>query len=151
MENKTSPAPLHRVVGPHLRLRWEKAERTDCDWLCHYELVIPFDEHDIRREVYDKDGELIAERFCNVVSMGSPTKLTSTKAPCCYDDWYAPFRDGAHAMWDAAKLGNLPVYVIAPDGRAFLRPNPKADPAAVVGGSASSELLANHPLPENKP
>lgn len=111
----------YNIVEPHLRLRWEKTERADY-WLCYYELVIPLDKADIRREVY-KDGKLIAERVCNVVSMGSPTKRTSTRVPCCYGDWDAPFRDGAHAMWDAAKLGNLPVYVIAPDGRAFLRPN----------------------------
>jgi hypothetical protein len=83
LNNETlNSGPVSRLVGPHLRLRWEKSDRPDCDWLCHYELVIPYDEHDIRREVYDKDGELIAECFCNVVSMGKPTKRTSTKAPC---------------------------------------------------------------------
>lgn len=135
MENNTSPAPLHQVVGPHLRLRWEKANLTDCDWLCHYELVIPLKEHDIRREVYDKKGELIAERFCNVIAMGSPTKRTSNKAPCCDEDWDAPFRDGAHAAWDAKHLGGLPVYVIATDGRAFLRPN------TILGGPTRDEQI----------
>jgi hypothetical protein len=124
-DKPSSPAPVHRLVGPHLRLRWEKSDRADCDWLCHYELVIPFDEHDIRREVYDKNGEFVAEKFCNVISMGSTTRRKSSEPPCNGNIFDAPFRDYAHAKWDAMKLGNLPIYVIAPDGRAFLRPNAK--------------------------
>ena len=134
-ENDMKRGPVRRVVGPHLRLRWEKSDRTDCDWLCHYELVIPLDKHDIRREVYDENGEMVAERFCNVVSMGPPCKRTAKQDPCSDPSiWDAPFRDGVHAKWDSAKLGGLPIYVIAPDGRAFLRPNP-SDQRADQGAS----------------
>lgn len=148
-------------TGPHLRLRWEKTDQPEFNWLCYYELVIPFDEHDIRREVYDKNGELVAERFCNVISMGSPTRRRSTTPPCCGNVFDAPFRDYAHAEWDAKKLGNLPVYVIAPDGRAFLRPNvrdhragqdqPEQSTTSDVAGSGESTCWAGPNSTGEKP
>jgi hypothetical protein len=115
-------APVHQIVGPHLLLRWEKDDQNGINWLCHYELVIPFREHDIRREVYDKNGEQIGQRSANVIPMGSPTRRTGRK-PCLNGMYDAPLRDGVHAQWDSAKLGGLPIYVMDPDGKVYLRPN----------------------------
>lgn len=127
--------PLAELPAPRLQLRWERntgAPRgrfmmaTDVEWLCHYELVLPLGEFDIRREVYDEDGDQIGEVDVLVVPLKGPTIRTSgaNVVPCwdhregrAYCD--GPFRDSAHAKWDAALLGNLPVFVIAPDGMAF--------------------------------
>jgi hypothetical protein len=148
-----NPAPVHRLVGTHLRLRWEKSDQPDCDWLCHYELVMPFDEYDIRSEVYNNKRELVAKLLCNVIPMGKPTKRTSKRVPCHDHDYDAPFRDGSHASWDSARLGNIPVCVMAPDGRVYMRPNvrdhragqdqPGESKNSTVAGSGASTCWAD--------
>ena len=105
---------------PRLQLRWVPSTRKrEYQWECHYELVMPLREHDIRRE--DEDGRDVRSEF--VVAMKEPQLRGSTGVPCQAPDGTrycdTPFRDGAHAHWDAEVLGNLPVYVIAPDGKAF--------------------------------
>lgn len=104
------------LSAPRLQLRWTKNEKTqdkDCDWLCHYELVLPVHEHDIR---YDGGGHL-------VIPMSAPTKRWGMTPPCIHTDGSyfcdAPRRDGAHALWDSAVLNNLPVYIITVDGIAM--------------------------------
>lgn len=116
---------IEKLPAPRLQLRWvESTQDSRYEWECHYELVLPLGEHDIRREVYDDDGEEVGKVDELVVAMKPPTIRGSTAIPCTdqftgerYAD--APFRDGAHASWDAKLLGNLPAYVIAPDGMAF--------------------------------
>lgn len=133
-EATTDERPLDRLVrrlpAPRLQLRWARNPDASCrfGWLCHYELVLPLGEHDIRREVYDDDGELSGKVEELVVAMKEPTRRDADCVPCTamrgerYAD--SPYRDGAHAKWDATALGNLPVFVIAPDGEAFVeQPN----------------------------
>lgn len=101
----------------HLRLRWTLGEN---EYVCHYELVMALDKDDIRREVY-KNGEDTGKRRIQKVVKLDFTCRGSGRDPCVmwpephlfYDP---PFRDGAHAKWDAVKLGNLPIYVVALDG-----------------------------------
>jgi hypothetical protein len=123
-------------LTPRLQLRWEDglAERDiffgkgEPVWLCHYELVLPLREHDCRREVW-KDGEEVGSVEELVVAMKSPTlRGKNGTTPCIgshdsgklYFD--SPFRDGAHAKWDAPLLGGLPIYCVAPDGRFVEQP-----------------------------
>jgi hypothetical protein len=110
------------MKSPRLQLRWAPSEHAGWEWQCHYELVLPLTEGDIRREA--DDGKQITEL---VVAMKEPSLRDSGggATPCTdrssgerYCD--PPFRDGAHAIWDAKLLGKLPVYVIAPDGKSFL-------------------------------
>jgi hypothetical protein len=61
-----------------------------------------------------------------VIPMKTPSFRNSSShyPPCTSGDGgqrYAdtPFRDGAHAKWDAIQLGDPPIFVIAPDGMAF--------------------------------
>lgn len=129
--------PVHRRVGPlpapRLQLRWAEAEPNErgFQWACHYELVLPLGEHDIRREVYDEYGEQTGEVSELVAALKPPTLRDGGGYPCEAQDgtryFDPPFRDGAHAQWDAAVLGGLPIYVIAPDGEAFKRPNSRID------------------------
>lgn len=116
------------LPAPRLQLRWDKAEPNErgYSWACNYELVMPLGEHDIRREVYDESGEVTSEVDQFIVAMKEPTTRGSVATPTVcpdgtrfYDD---PFRDGSHALWDAQKLGGLPIYVIGLDGMAFERP-----------------------------
>lgn len=135
-----TPTPEQPVAGhtaglpaPRLQLRWERrAEPHDMDWdgerswNCFYELVLPLQEHDIRREIYE-DGEQVGEREELIVQMKGPTvRGANGNTPCMdrdgkhyFDD---PIRDGPHAQWDSSVLGGLPIYVIAPDGTALTKP-----------------------------
>jgi hypothetical protein len=123
----------NKLPAPRLQLRWAPSrQRPGYDWECHYELVIPLGEYDIRREQYDADGNELEKVSELIVPLKPPSLRGSARIPCqdmkgerYYD---APFRDGAHAMWDAKVIGNVPIFVIAPDGKAFA----KADEAVAT-------------------
>lgn len=119
------------LPAPRLQIRWEvnpDSESRYYEYLCHYELVMPLREHDIRREVYDDSGKMTGKRTELVIPMGGPSKRGSDHPPCtvpnsdqlCFD---APYRNGAHASWDAEALGGLPVWVIALDGTPLPKPS----------------------------
>jgi hypothetical protein len=100
-----------------LQLRWERDDpHVDSEgwlkWKCFYELVIPLRENDIRSDVTEEEPT-------KVVLIGV-TPRRSMRSPCMLDEggyWFdTPLRDGAHALWDAEHLGNLPVVCIAVDG-----------------------------------
>jgi len=144
-ESTRSPAEVLEagadLPAPRLQLRWERrTEPHDFDWdgerswNCHYELVLPLREFDIRREIYE-DGEEVGEQSQLVVPIKGPTIRGANGCTPCVDrdgELYfdSPIRDGAHAQWDAEVLGNLPVFVIAPDGTALRQ-------ASIRGGEAS--------------
>lgn len=105
---------------PRIQFRYERIADKVPGWteyMCHYELVIPLRELDIRREDDQRTEFAISV---------SKTKVTTGATPCIYEGnlvYHAPFRDGAHADWDMEALGiTLPVFCIAPDGRAVERP-----------------------------
>lgn len=113
------------LPAPRLQLRWEPSDlRSGYQWECHYELVLPLGEYDIRREQYDEDGTELEEKISElVIPMKQPSLRGGSGTPCTAGDGSrycdGPYRDGAHALWDAKLIGNLPVFVIAPDGIAF--------------------------------
>ncbi len=99
-----------------LQLRWEQGSKKG-EWLCHYELILPLDEHDVRKEISNTDHL--------VIPIKEPTVRTSTSTPCFQkgiDGAFAdtPYRDGAHAIWDSKKLGDLPIYVVTTFGESIL-------------------------------
>lgn len=115
-----------KLPVPRMQLRWTPSTiKREYQWECHYELVILLNEHDIRRDAYDKNGNLKKRKLSRelVIAMKGPSLRGSSQIPCSGIDGsrYAddPFRDGAHARWDGAQLGGLPIFVIAPDGEAF--------------------------------
>lgn len=118
-----------KLPAPRIQLRWAKNDgpkKHEYRWLCHYELVLPLDKYDIRADIYGKgDIPLKKKRKELVVAMKEPSLRGSSNTPCTAMDgtryFDAPFRDGAHAHWDAKLIGNPPIYVIAPDGMAFKR------------------------------
>lgn len=115
------------LPAPRLQFRWAPFEGDSrYGWACHYELVLPLREHDIRREVWE-DGEQAGERSELVLNVGGVTKRGGSEAPCldlhgrrCFD---TPFRDGVHAGWDSLALGGLPIFVIDIDGTAIPEPS----------------------------
>ena len=118
-----------RLPAPRLQLRWvvNPEDGSSHEYLCHYEMVIPLREHDIRREVYDDDGMTTGEIEELVIPIIAPTKRGSNRVPCVdtlgrrfYD---APYRDGVHACWDSEALGGLPIFVIDLDGTAIPKPD----------------------------
>ena len=116
-----------KLPAPRLQLRWEPLQRARYQWQCNYELVILLDEWDVRREIY-KNGQQLKKKLpreCAIPMKGPSLRCTGSNFPPCtshdgklrYAD--EPFRDGAHARWDAIQLGDLPIYVVAPDGMTF--------------------------------
>ena len=114
---------MKNLPAPRMQLRWEPCSIDGYNWQCHYELVINLGEFDIRRDVY-KNGRQLKKKLPRqlAIKMKEPQLRQTSGIPCTsingerYAD--APFRDGAHAKWDAEQL-NVPVFVIAPDGKAF--------------------------------
>lgn len=110
----------------YLRLRWVDDNES---WLCFYELVLTLDEFDIRREIY-KNGKQIGKREELVVALSDgPTRRfkIGDSAPCLRSDesgyfYDVPYRDGAHARWDSARLGNIPIKAMAIDGTLIDKP-----------------------------
>jgi hypothetical protein len=115
-----------KLPAPRLQLRWEPfpdPQGRGYNWQCHYELVLPLGKYDIRADVYKGDRLLKKKLRELVIPMKEPSVRGSNGVPCQgqngerYCD--TPFRDGAHALWDAKVLGNPPIFVIAPDGMTF--------------------------------
>lgn len=116
--NKALPAP-------RMQLRWEAdPEDPSSGWLCHYEMVLRLEAVDIRGEVYRGSRLLKKRRTELAVPIKEPTLRLSANEPCKTPDGKerfcdTPYRDFAHARWDAKQLGDLPIFVIAPDGMSF--------------------------------
>lgn len=103
---------------PRLELRWRKDPKDDNErqrledssmnetWFCDYGLVVPLQENDVRATpgIDEKRDSIFYTFSTTMVSGGDP--------------WpgQLPYRDGAHAKWDAAALNNLPIWVLTPDG-----------------------------------
>lgn len=109
---------------PRLQLRWLPSTiKQNYQWECHYELVIPLHQYDIRREIYGKRGGMKKGPKECVIPM-KPPSLRDGGEPCKNHDGSrycdTPYRDGAHAKWDSAVLGGIPVCCIAPDGMTFI-------------------------------
>jgi hypothetical protein len=126
---ETQPLP-----APRLQLRWEKPSKDLAaefmafkpTWACHYELVLPLRQGDVRGEADNGKGDYVHTHDELVVPIKSPSgRGGEGREPCkanwsptgYYDD--TPYRDGVHALWDAKVLGDPPIFVIAPDGTAL--------------------------------
>jgi hypothetical protein len=109
---------------PRLQFTWIKI--TD-DWSikeCIYTLVLPLGEHDIRRE--GPNGKKVRSEWH--AEIGRTKSDGSARMPVSSDGVDTPFRDGAHAQWDALVL-NLPLFAVC-DGVAT-RVNVKTSRVAI--------------------
>lgn len=104
---------MDSLPAPRLQLRWRKPTAKEKkrsvlgrDWTCVYELILPLGEGDIRRKA---KRDFQALEICRTFVGTTDTNPT-----------FAPFRDGCHARWDSKLLGNLPIYIVAPDGSAIV-------------------------------
>lgn len=139
MEVGSTPLP-----APRIQLRWLPSTlRREYQWECHYELVIPLDKHDVRAEQVGPRGGRRPNLKELVIPIKEPSVRGSTGTPCMAQDgsryYDPPFRDGAHAQWDAAVLGNPPIYVIAPDGMAFSKADDDAKRSKALGQSGGTK------------
>lgn len=116
---------MSNLPAPRLQLRWAESTDARYTWMCHYELVLPLDKWDIRGEQEGPRGGRRPNLTELVVPIKPPSCRNSSNPnpPCTGIDgkryYDAPYRDGAHAIFDAKVLGNPPIYVIATDGIAF--------------------------------
>lgn len=103
---------INALPKPRLQLRWRKPNAREMkkktglgappDWFCEYDLILPLEEHDIRRK---KGRDFLAVSLGGTYSQTTAREMTDS-----------PYRDGAHASWDSKALGGLPVIVIGSDG-----------------------------------
>ncbi|MET3481566.1 hypothetical protein [Methylobacterium sp. 1973] len=108
---------LPSLPAPRLQLRWEQL--SDWSAVCHYEMVFPLAQHDVRNDPGSNHG---------VVELGR-TNVNGERRnwETCDLANAVPYRDGVHMDIDAAVFGGMPAYVIAPDGRsALVTPNENA-------------------------
>jgi hypothetical protein len=119
-----------RMAAPRLQLRWGAATEDEADghtpaslraafkstvWTCHYELVLPLREGDIRRGYPDEpDYDVL------VIPLGKTTTTSLQREPS-----HPPYRDGHHAQRDSTLLGKLPVYHVASDGSFRIQDEPE--------------------------
>lgn len=90
------------LPAPRLQLRWECDEADSYERICHYELVLPLQKYDIRRD--------LAPSGFAAIPLGR-TKVSGGLGVFLDGKVEEPFRDGAHARWDATLFG-LPVYAV---------------------------------------
>ena len=102
-----------RLPAPRLQLRWEERAVDGFDRICHYEMVLPLREGDMRDDA--GTGFVVIELGRTLQDFASPDWARHLSSR-------VPFRDGVHSRWDAEALGGIPIYVIAPDGTAAKRP-----------------------------
>lgn len=120
--------PEEKMPAPRLELRWRDIEKqTDQNTVeCVYSLVLSLGPHDIRAEREREDGEPLPNVMELSVQLGRTLSNNNAKRryDSMRDEVQTPYRDGAHAQWDAEQLGGLPIYAVA-DGRAWLVPRNK--------------------------
>lgn len=113
------------LPAPRLQFRWISGEREGYEWTCVYELILPLREFDIRRE---RAGGLLSDELS--------VEISRTHRVCSSIPNDPPFRDGAHARWDAAALGgNLPIITLDPEGRPFV------ETRIVETGASADDIL----------
>jgi hypothetical protein len=141
MSDAPSPTQEHEGIAqpqtlpaaPRLQLRWipytDEPGPFQFNWQCIYELVLPLQEHDIRREVYE-DGQEVGERSEIALEIGRTNCDREDGGPCILPNgalyFDAPFRDGSRALWDSKALGGLPIYAVSADGRYIQSPTNQA-------------------------
>lgn len=119
-----STIPESEMPAPRLELRWtdEGAPFRDGYTIaCVYSVVIKLGDYDIRKERVDENYEPLPNVPTHSAELGKTlsTGEVGRKWHREQDAIGTPYRDGAHAQWDAKQLGNLPIYAVA-CGRAML-------------------------------
>ncbi len=105
------------LPAPRLELRWHRKGETWHRRECAYNLVLPLREFDLRCE--NEDGEVVRKE--KTIELGR-TAVSGTRAPDCYGTIDTPFRDSAHAQWDAEVL-RLPIYAVCDDKAMLYQPS----------------------------
>jgi hypothetical protein len=107
---KTSELPV-----PRLQIEWE-AGASDREWIVWYELIMPLRSHD-GRKCSSRRANNKGFGWCDGTNMHyhmGRTNIQGGLGPVHLGVIDTPFRDGAHARWDAAVL-KLPVYAVYGD------------------------------------
>ena len=112
-----------KLPAPRLELHWRKTGETWETRECAYGIVLPLQEHDIRRE--SEGGTEVNERFVEIsrTKCSGGTRWLFTEADENGKPHIdTPFRDSAHAKWDSEALGGLPIFAVF-EGKALEVPN----------------------------
>lgn len=118
------------MPAPRLQFRWKLAKSGAVltgdrkEWALHYEIVLQLRTGDARRNVV-KNGVAVGYRERSTVPLREPVVYTTDKAPgltgdgmICFD---VPMREMAPALVDAEQLGGLPIFMVAPDGKQWIK------------------------------
>jgi len=114
-----STIPESEMPCPRLELRWVK---TDHDLRCDYNIVIPIDSNDIRRDAAVRFGSEL--RFCT-----GWTTSSSDRSPLLSNGVIdVPYRDGKHAAWDSYRI-NFPAFTVwQGQAQSVLPEEPRGEP-----------------------
>lgn len=133
--------PSFDLPAPRLQMRW--VDHDEDTWICYYELVFPLEKDDVRSTEKNYTAESSDTSY--TVSMGIPTRRAKNGMVPSSRYYDSPFRDGVHAIRDTKHLGDLPIYSISPDGKAFKRNDQEArcDIKATVTGVVNSDIASD--------
>lgn len=93
-----------------LELRWTQTGGSEWSWYCSYDLVVPVIE-----------GGLIRAQLGGTRVGGERSPIRTDEAGMISVD--TPFRDGAHALWDAEALG-VKAFAVYDGNRTELKASP---------------------------
>lgn len=103
-----------KMPCPRLQLTWFKVGDSWYHKRCTYTIVLPLQEHDIRRDFFDvKLGR-------EYHALLSSTEVTGGR-DIPPDAGETPWRDGMHAQWDSFTL-KLPAYAVCENHATKLAP-----------------------------
>lgn len=105
---------------PRLQLTWKQTDARE--WNCSYDFLIPISGGDIRND--GPEGEVNGGPGFVAAHIGDTT-CTRSRHPFDGSALDTPFRDGAHAMWDSARLG-VPAFVVCDERAQFIEPKARS-------------------------
>lgn len=124
------------MPAPRFELRWHKTGDTWEKRECHYNIVLPLQEYDLRRE--NRDGDQVRDvmtiRFSTTKVNGDPFPFDPNG---CHIE--KPYRDYAHAKWDSESL-KVPVYAVY-EGYAMLLKFDTSDREPASSQTVRSEVF----------
>ena len=123
-----------------LQLTWERTTHPYWKWKCWYEMFIPIEKYDIRKDFTKKRRMRFGYRTPGAVTYVLGYTKIGTEGPPRMPDM--PFRDGCHAAWDSTNTG-MPAFVVHNDN-AYEILDSEVDRIGEVNGALERQTSREH-------